>query len=127
MQINITGRHTTVTDSLRQHAEDKIGKLEKYSDAIEDVRLVLNVEDHRQSAECIFNVKRHGRLVSEGEADDLYTAIDMAADRMERQLKKQKGKAQHARQHHDGLGVESAQQEAAHAKADQDDDDDFDE
>ena len=118
LEISITGRHTTITESLKNHAHAKLEKLERFADGIEDVRLILNVEENRQTAECIFRLRRHGQLVSEAEADDLYAAIDMAADRMARQLKKHKGK-DHAARHKDGLGLESAHQQEANQRNDE--------
>ncbi len=92
MRISITGRHTTVTDALKQYAQEKIGRLDRYFDGIQDISVVLSIEDHQQKAECILHVVKGGAIVAESDGDDLYAAIDRVMEKMERRIKRYKGK-----------------------------------
>lgn len=92
MEISITGRHTSVTGALKQYAQDKVGKLDRYFDGIHDIRVILSIEDHKQKAECVFHVVKGGTIVAEADGEDLYAAIDRVVEKMERRIKRYKGK-----------------------------------
>lgn len=108
MGISVTARNTTLTDSLRRHTNDKLGSLDRFFDAVQTVDVILRVEERRQVAECVCHIKRHEPLVAQAEGESLYTAIDLLAHKMERQLKKLKGKVTSGRHKSVGLGRESA-------------------
>lgn len=91
MQINVSGHHVDVTDSLRSYVETKLDKLERHFDRITNMQVILSVEKQRQKAESTIRISG-GELFAESESDDLYTAIDMLADKLDRQLIKQKEK-----------------------------------
>jgi len=91
MQINVSGHHVDVTDSLRSYVESKLDKLERHFDRITNMQVILSVEKQRQKAESTIRISG-GELFAESESDDLYTAIDMLADKLDRQLIKQKEK-----------------------------------
>jgi len=91
MQINVSGHHVDVTDSLRSYVETKLEKLERHYDRITNMQVILSVEKQRQKAESTIRISG-GELFAESESDDLYNAIDMLADKLDRQLIKQKEK-----------------------------------
>ncbi|MFT7242961.1 MAG: putative sigma-54 modulation protein [Candidatus Azotimanducaceae bacterium] len=91
MQINVSGHHVDVTDSLRSYVETKLDKLERHYDRITNMQVILSVEKQRQKAESTIRISG-SELFAESESDDLYTAIDMLADKLDRQLIKQKEK-----------------------------------
>ena len=93
MQINISGHHVDVTDALRNYVESKVDRLERHSDRITHVDVILTVEKQRQKAESTVKIAG-GELFADAESDDLYAAIDMLADKLDRQLIKQKEKSQ---------------------------------
>ena len=91
MQINVSGHHIEVTDPLRNYVETKIGRLERHFDRITNVSVILSVEKQRQKAEA--TIRASGSDVyAEAEADDLYAAIDLMTDKLDRQLIKKKEK-----------------------------------
>ena len=92
MQINISGHHIEVTDALRNYVNTKMEKLERHFDGITNVQVTLSVEKQRQKAETSMNV-RGGTIVAEAEHDDLYAAIDLMTDKLDRQVLKHKEKA----------------------------------
>lgn len=91
MQINVSGHHVEVTDALRNYVEAKLDRLERHSDRINHVDVILGVEKQRQKAESTVRIPG-GELFADAESDDLYAAIDMLADKLDRQLIKQKEK-----------------------------------
>ena len=44
MQLNITGHHIDITDSMRAYVEEKITKLERHFDHVTNVHVILTVE-----------------------------------------------------------------------------------
>ncbi|REJ36254.1 MAG: ribosome-associated translation inhibitor RaiA, partial [Bacillota bacterium] len=92
VQVTVSGKNVQVTPALRSHAERKVNKLLKFFD--DDRRpmmasVVLSIERGRHTAEITFEI---GTLLvrGEGTSDDMYASIDMAVDRIERQVKKVK-------------------------------------
>jgi len=99
VDINITGRHTSVTEAMKRKATDKIGKLSKHNDLVTRAEVVMNIEGERHMAECIAHTKVGGRIVGKAEHTDMYAAIDLLVDKMEHQLVKQKEKVKDERKH----------------------------
>ncbi|MGC1181899.1 ribosome hibernation promoting factor [Legionella sp.] len=94
MQINITGHRLEVTPSLRTFTEDKFDKLKRHFDHITKINVIFDVEKLRQIAEATIFVAG-GELHASAESEDLYAAIDMLMDKLDRQLIKHKEKIRH--------------------------------
>ena len=92
MQINVSGHHVEVTDALRNYVETKLDRLSRHFDRINHMDVILSVEKQRQKAESTVRIAGAGELFADAESDDLYAAIDMLADKLDRQLIKQKEK-----------------------------------
>ncbi|MCG8534721.1 MAG: ribosome-associated translation inhibitor RaiA [Pseudomonadales bacterium] len=91
MQINISGHHVEVTDSLRDYVSEKMQKLERHTDDITSIQATLIVEKNRQKAEARIHVKG-ADLFANAESEDMYAAIDMLTDKLDRQVVKHKEK-----------------------------------
>ena len=91
MQLNVSGHHVDVTDSLRNYVSSKMEKLERHFDRITNMNVILTVEKQRQKAEATIHASG-AEIFAEAEQDDLYAAIDMLADKLDRQLIKKKEK-----------------------------------
>ena len=95
MAINVSGRRITVTDSLRAHAEEKVGAAMKVIGVSPlDAEVVLSVEKNRAIATpctCEVTIRTRGNVIRvEEQEQSLHAAIDVAAARVERQLRKYK-------------------------------------
>ena len=91
MKFIISGKNIDVTPGLKAAVEDKIGKLEKYFTPETEVHATLSVEKERQKIEVTIPVK--GNIIpSEQVSNDMYVSIDLAAEVIERQLKKYRNK-----------------------------------
>jgi putative sigma-54 modulation protein len=90
MRIEVVGRNLEVTDAIRQHAEEKAGKLPKYYDGVQQVTFRISRLDHqhhgRFGVELQVDVEKHDDFVSHAEDEDLYAAIDAAVNKGVRQL-----------------------------------------
>lgn len=97
MSITVTGRKMPVTDALRQYAEEKIGNSMKVMDIDPLVaEIVLFVEKNPanpRSAVCEVTLRTKGHIIRVEESEeDMYAAIDVAAAKVVRQLRKYKTK-----------------------------------
>jgi len=93
MQINLTGHHVEITDSLRSYVDTKFEKLERHFDHINNVHVILNVEKINQKAEAVVNLNG-GEVFATSENTDMYAAIDSLIDKLDRQVIKHKEKLQ---------------------------------
>ena len=50
MQLNVSGHHVEVTDSLRNYVSSKLERLERHFDRITNMNVILSVEKQRQRA-----------------------------------------------------------------------------
>ena len=91
MQINLTGHHVEITDSLRDYVNEKIGRLEKHFEKVSNTHVILSVENVRQKAEATVNMSGNS-IFAEATADDMYASIDALTDKLDRQVKKHKEK-----------------------------------
>jgi ribosomal subunit interface protein len=92
MEIVVRGRNVVVPDHYRQHVADKLAKLERYDHKIHRADVELQHEKNpRQNGSCQhveITCRTRGPVVrSEACAEDFYTALDIAADRLERRLR----------------------------------------
>ncbi|WP_028240279.1 ribosome hibernation-promoting factor, HPF/YfiA family [Stutzerimonas azotifigens] len=91
MQVNISGHHLVVTDALRDYIEDKFDRLQRHFDRIIKVQVILQVDKVKQKIETTLHVA--GReVVANAEHQDMYAAIDLLTDKLDRQLIKHKEK-----------------------------------
>lgn len=98
MQINITGHRLDVTPSLRTFTEEKFDRLERHFDKITTINVVFDVEKLRQIAEATILVAK-GEIHASAESEDMYAAIDLLVDKLNRQLMKHKEKIIDHRDH----------------------------
>ncbi len=91
MQINLTGHHVDITDSLREYVDSKFTKLERHFDHINNVHVILNVEKLSQKAEATVHLTG-GEVFATSEHNDMYAAIDSLIDKLDRQVIKHKEK-----------------------------------
>ncbi len=91
MQISITARQCEVSSGVRQFAQQRIEKLEKYASDIHGVHVIVTKEHGDHVAEI--SLRLNGtELVTKQEAGEPGAAIELAADRMEEQLRRHKDK-----------------------------------
>jgi putative sigma-54 modulation protein len=92
MQVTVIGRHIEVTDALKQYATDKIGRLDKYLPKAITVVITLSVvKKVHHTAEAV--IKSNGLLIQASEeTGEMYSAIDLLIEKLERRVKRYKEK-----------------------------------
>jgi putative sigma-54 modulation protein len=92
MKFIIHGKNVDVTDALRTYVEEKLGKVEKFSRHIVDVNVELSVAKNpriKNNQQVTVTTSVNGLLLrAEESSTNMYAAIDLVADKLERQLKK---------------------------------------
>ena len=91
MQLNVSGHHVEVTESLRGYVETKIQKIERHFDIVSDVHCILTVEKLQHKAEATVNVNG-GTIYADAIEEDMYAAIDGLIDKLDRRVRKHKEK-----------------------------------
>lgn len=92
MRIAVTFRHVPPTPALRAYAEDKLDKhVRKYLRRPTDAHVILSVSKQRHIAEITLQAD-HVTMFAQEETHDLYSAIDLALDKLEHQAQKLKAK-----------------------------------
>ncbi len=91
MQISVSGQHLEITDSLYHHVSEKVEKIARHFDSVTKTNVVLHVEKTRHIAEATVNTK--GAMIhASSTAEDMYSAIDALAHKLDRQVIKHKEK-----------------------------------
>src|SRR5687767_4249071 len=91
MNIHLTGDSVEITDALRQFTTEKFARLQRHYDRIISANVVFNVEKLIQKAEATVNIPGEA-IHACSESDDLYSAIDLLVDKLDKQIKKHKEK-----------------------------------
>lgn len=89
MEIQLTAKQLKITPALREYVQQKMGKVQKYFDHIVWGQVFLFVEKRSHKAEMIAHAPGQTFRVL-ATATDLYSAIDLASDKIDAQLKKHK-------------------------------------
>lgn len=90
-QINVTFRHIDPSQALKDYVIGKLGKIDKVVEKSFDAHVTLSVEKYRHIAE-VFLTARGITIKAFESTEDLYSAIDLVCDKVERQLKKYREK-----------------------------------
>ncbi|PIP35165.1 MAG: ribosomal subunit interface protein [Desulfobacterales bacterium CG07_land_8_20_14_0_80_52_14] len=91
MQIAVTFKNIDPSENLKNYAGEKLDRLDKYLDNPASAVVVLSVEKHRHIAEISISGDRMN-INGREEAGDMYAAIDLTLDKLEKQIKKSKEK-----------------------------------
>lgn len=96
MNLQITGKNFELTQAIKDHVNDKIGGLEKFYNKIIDARVELErigTGRDKNNFRVLVNFQVPGDLLRVDQTeDDLYAAVDVAKEEMERRIKKFKAK-----------------------------------
>ena len=93
VKVSVTFRHTEPTDALKKYVEQKLHRIGKYFSRPLDAHVILAVDSKDcQTAEVELHI--HGTMIHcKDQNEDMYAAVDLALDKIQRQIKKQKEKA----------------------------------
>lgn len=93
MKINIRGDKVEVTKSIRDHIEEKLGKLDKYFEKPNEIKcsVIIRVKNGEQTVEVTVPTSKF-TIRAEESHNDLYAAVDLIIDKLERLIRKNKTK-----------------------------------
>ncbi len=91
MNLSVSGHHLEVTPAIRSYVRSKLERVIRHFDHVIDAHVILTVDKLRQKAEVTLHV-RGKDLHCECEEADLYAAIDLLADKLDRQVLRYKDK-----------------------------------
>ena len=93
MNLTVSGHHLSVTSAMREYVHTKMEKVTRHFDHVIDVNVILSVEKLRQKAEVTLHVRGQDIFV-ESDDQDLYAAIDLLVDKLDRRVLKYKDRVQ---------------------------------
>jgi len=100
MQVIITFRNMFATEALRNHVNDKLAKVvDKYLDKVTEAHVTLSLERYLHQADINLHAG-HFHVRGKDKSEDMYASIDIAIDKIERQLKKHKDRLKNHRPAH---------------------------
>lgn len=91
MQLMTTFRHMEPSEALKAYVEEKLERLNKYIDEPITAQVYFTVEKFRHIVEIVITGRGITTKASEA-TNDMYAAVDMVLDKIERQLKRYKEK-----------------------------------
>ena len=94
MIFKITGKHIDVTEPIKEHAREKTAKLPKFYDGVNRVDVIIEGKEGAKdmAVEIIARGEHSNVFVCKETGQDVYACIDVAVHKIERQLRKKKGK-----------------------------------
>lgn len=104
MTVVVTSRHMEVTPPLKSFAEQKVTKLTRYYDRIQEIEVVLEANKDSVRVEVIVNAEHKNMFIANVDGADAYACIDQCVDKLERQLSDHKKKVRNRKHPDDADG-----------------------
>ena len=114
MNIAVTFKHIDSSDAIKQYAESKVLKLEKYLNNIMEAHVTLSIErvDHKESGVAQIKLSAKNLIVNaEEKSADIYSAIDLLLEKVEAQIKKHKEKMRRKEHIEEGADISGADED----------------
>ena len=92
LKVDVIGRHFEITPSVEEYAMAKTAKLDRFFDRLGDVRVTLSTMGQDLRAEIKVLATKGVQIVGEARGETIYAAIDLAVDKVERQVTRHKEK-----------------------------------
>ncbi|MBV8816109.1 MAG: ribosome-associated translation inhibitor RaiA [Verrucomicrobia bacterium] len=86
--IQVTGRHVSVTEAMKEYCRRKVSTLHLDYPKIIEVQVILDVQKYRHQAEVILHCSNHITLEAKATSNDMYASIDQVVLRIARQMRK---------------------------------------
>lgn len=91
MQIHFTGHHIEMTDALKAFTAEKLERIQRHFDRILTINITFAVEKLNKVVEATVHVPGRS-LHASSESEDMYSAVDLLVDKLDRQIKRHKEK-----------------------------------
>lgn len=93
MNLSITGHNLEVTNAISAYIKNKISRIERHFDGVSSTQILLSIEPLRHTAQATLRVQGKD-LHTSASNNNLYAAIDLLIDKIDRQVLKYKNKTQ---------------------------------
>src|SRR3546814_9615028 len=93
MNLSISGRHLEVTPAIREYVTNKMARVSRHFDNVIDTQVILSIDRLKHTAEVTMRL-RGKDIHCEAVDENLYSAIDLLADKIDRQVIKYQNKMQ---------------------------------
>jgi putative sigma-54 modulation protein len=91
MNVQVSGHHVEVTQAIREYVLSKLERIKRHFEQVIDINVILSVQKLRKKAEI--SVHMRGKDIHvESDDEDMYAAIDLMMDKLDRQIIKHKDK-----------------------------------
>lgn len=90
MNLNLTGHHLDITPAIRDYVTSKLDRINRHFDHVIDVNVIMTVEKLKQRIEANVHVRGKDIFAECGDQEDMYAAIDVLVDKLDRQILKHK-------------------------------------
>ena len=97
LHVIVQGKHIAVTPALRDYAEEKVGRVTRYFDHVQEAQVVLSVERRRGDvgrAQVVEVTVRGDGVLLRGEeaSEDMYASIDLVVEKLKKQIERYRSK-----------------------------------
>jgi len=96
MQLTLNGKNIDITDAIRDYVNEKLGRIVKHNAQVMNIKTTLSVnknprvkKNNTAEVTCFLN---GATIKIKEDAETMYAAIDLLADRLDRQVRETKGK-----------------------------------
>ncbi len=94
MQVEITARHGSIKDDVREYLNQKAEKLLTYFERVTQIQITVDYEKDRVKVEILVDTEHKHNFVSHSEGEKVRPVFDAAMHKMEQQIRKYKEKVQ---------------------------------
>jgi putative sigma-54 modulation protein len=94
MKLSYTFKHMDSSPALIQHVEEQLNRMSRYELKPYDIHFSFSMLRHQRTCDVLVTGP-NVRIRAEGQCNDIYEALDLALDKVERQLSRRKEKVQH--------------------------------
>lgn len=91
--IQVFGHNVQVTDAMKDYAIEKVSKIERFSDRIIDIVVTMDIQRIEHKVDIVMKVD-HVKIRSSASSENMYASIDLATEKLQRQLLKYKNRIQ---------------------------------
>lgn len=88
--IQVTGRHVSVTEAMKEYCRRRLASLHLDYPKIIEIQIILDVQKYRHAAEVILHCSNHITLEATAVSDDMYASVDEVVTKIGRQMRKYK-------------------------------------
>ncbi len=92
-RLNIIGRHMLVTEAMKNHAMEKLAKVEKIHSHLMDIQVTMDIQHLEHTVDIIVKFS-HFRIKVHASSTDMYVSIDKAVDKLQTLIRRWKDRIQ---------------------------------